>query len=168
MTQPITGVSPASLQETTVMTVWPGITRFALGRCFGQMYENKTGFYIFTLGNLAALLTAPGGAKLYLLGVAPWLAIRYRLTNRRIIVERGWSAQEEKSVELDRFDSIEIVRRPGQKWFQHGDLVFKLGQNETFRLEAVSRPQAFKEVLWKAHKSHVGVKKALQREGLAV
>jgi uncharacterized membrane protein YdbT with pleckstrin-like domain len=168
MTQPITGVSPASLQETTVMTVWPGITRFWLGRLFGRLYENKTGFYVFTLGNLAALLTAPVGAMMYLLGVAPWVATRYRLTNRRIIVERGWSAAEEKSVDLDRFDSIEIVRRPGQKWFHHGDLVFKLGQNETFRLEAVLRPQAFREVLLKANKSHVSVKQALVRQGLAV
>jgi hypothetical protein len=148
--------------------VWPGITRFALGRELGQMYDIGRGGYIFTLGNLLALLTAPGGAKLYLLRVAPGIALRYRLTNRRIIVERGWSAKEEKSVELDRFDSIEIVRRPGMRWFDHGDLVFKLGNVETFRLEAVPRPIAFKSICWKAHMAFSGVKKVMARQAALV
>lgn len=162
--QAIAGVSPSTVSETTTMTIWPGITRFALGRAFGQMYDIGRGGYIFTVGNLLALLTAPGGAKLYLLRVAPGIALRYRLTNRRIIVERGWSAKEEKYVDLDRFDSIEIVRRPGMRWFDHGDLIFKLGQTETFRLEAVPRPNSFKATVWKAHMAFSGVKKALQRE----
>jgi hypothetical protein len=132
------------------------------------MYDWGRGGYILTLGNLIALLTAPGGAKLYLLRVAPGVALRYRLTNRRIIVERGWSAKEEKSVELDRFDSIEVSRRPGMRWFDHGDLVFKLGQVETFRLEAVPRPQQFKSVCWKAHMAYRGVKQALERQAALV
>ena len=156
--------SPNATEETTTMIVWPGITRFGLGRLFGQMYDIGRGGYIFTVGNLLALLTAPGGAKLYLLRVAPYVALRYRLTNRRIIVERGWSAKEEKAVELDRFDSIEVVVRPGMRWFDHGDLVFKLGQTETFRLEAIPRPHAFKAICWKSHMAYTGVKKALARE----
>lgn len=168
MTQPIAGVSPPSMFETTIMTIWPGITRFALGRILGQMYDIKAGTYIFTVGNLLALLTAPGGAKLYLLRLAPGFALRYRLTNRRIVVEKGMNYKEDRSVELDRFDSIEIVVRPGQRWFAHGDLVFKLGNTETFRLEAVPRPDVFKSIVWKAHLSNVGVKKAMAREKAAV
>lgn len=164
MPQPISGVSPSTLHETTSMTIWPGITRFALGRLFGQWYDIGRGGYILTIGNLLALLTAPGGAKLYLLRVAPGIALRYRLTNRRIVVERGWAAKEEKFVDLDRFDSIEVVRRPGMRWFDHGDLIFKLGQVETFRLEAVPRPYQFKAICWKAHMAYSGVKKILARQ----
>lgn len=152
------------LEETTSMVVWPGITRFWLGRLFGQWYDIKAGAYIFTVGNLAALLTAPGGAKMYLLRVAPGVAIRYRLTNRRIIVEHFYSGKEERAVELDRFDTIDVVRRPGMRWFDHGDLVFKLGQMETFRLEAVPRPHAVKAALWKAHMAYSGVKRVLAKQ----
>jgi hypothetical protein len=168
MSQPIAGVSPSTLSETTTMTVWPGITRFWLGRLFGQWYDIGRGGYILTPGNIIALLTAPGGAKLYLLRVAPGIALRYRLTNRRIVVERGWAAKEEKSVELDRFDSIEVSRRPGMRWFDHGDLIFKLGNVETFRLEAVPRPYAFKNVCWKAHMAYTGVKKVMAKQAALV
>ncbi len=168
MTQPIAGVSPSTTHETTIMTIWPGITRFWLGRMLGQAYDIGRGGYIFTVGNLIALLTAPGGAKLYLLRLAPGFALRYRLTNRRVVVEKGMSYKEDRSVDLDRFDSIDIVVRPGQRWFDHGDLVFKLGNTETFRLEAVPRPDSFKSIIWKAHQSNVGVKKAMAREKATV
>lgn len=153
-----------SLPETTTMIVWPGVTRFGLGRLFGSLYDLGRGGYIVTPGNLIALLTAPIGAGLYLLRVAPGIALRYRLTDRRIIVERGWGAKEEKAVDLDRFDSIEIVRRPGMRWFDHGDLIFRLGQVETFRLESVPRPQQFKQVCWKAHMAYTRVAQVLQRQ----
>ncbi len=75
-------------------------------------------------------------------------------------------AAEVKSIELDRFDTIEIERRPGQHWFDAGDLVFKLGNVETFRLEGVSRPESFRHTCLKSHQSFVGVKQALGREAV--
>lgn len=164
MSQPIAGVSPSMLRETTTMVVWPGITRFALGRLLGRGYDLGRGGYILTIGNLLALLTAPLGAALYLFRVAPGVMLRYRLTNRRIVVERGWAHREEKWVDLDRFDAIDVVVRPGQRWFAHGDLVFRQGNVETFRLEAVPRPHQFKAVCWKARMAHVSVRQVLERQ----
>lgn len=73
-------------------------------------------------------------------------------------------AAASKAVDLDNFDTIEIEILPGQAWFQAGDLVFKKGVVEMFRLEGVSRPEAFRQTILKAHRSYVGVKQALQRE----
>lgn len=70
---------------------------------------------------------------------------------------------EVKSIELDRFDTIEIDCKPGQAWFAAGDLVFKRGDLETFRLEGVSRPESFRQTCFKSHMSFVGVKQALDR-----
>ena len=81
--------------------------------------------------------------------IAPGIGTRYRLTNRRIIVERGLTSVEDKAVDLDRFDTINIDVQPGQAWYDAGDLVFKLGNVETFRLEGVSRPAAFRETCLK-------------------
>ena len=69
-----------------------------------------------------------------------------------------------KHVELDRFDSIDIEVLPGHEWFSAGDLVFKLEGTETFRLPAVSRPQAFRTTCLHSHRSSVGVKQARERE----
>lgn len=69
-----------------------------------------------------------------------------------------------KSVELDRFDDIQIDRKPGQEWFDAGDLVFTLNSVETFRLNGVSRPAAFRNTCMHSQRSYTGVKEALERE----
>ena len=152
--------------EKTVMTVWPSVSAmrlmgFPVGKTIGQFLGMKTGFYIFTLGNLFALAFIPVGLLLYFKRVGPFVAMRYRITDKRIIVERGLTAQEEKSIEFDRFDAIDVEIAPGDEWYKSGDLVFRLGNTERFRLEGVSRPKAFREICWKSHKSYVGVKQAV-------
>jgi hypothetical protein len=159
--QPIAGVVPAEIRETTVMTVWPSVAKYALGKSLGKLYAIRwPAVYIFRLGNLLALLFIPVSLVLFFLRVAPGVGTRYRLTNRRIIVERGLTGKEDKAVDLDRFDNVEIDVLPGQAWYQAGDLVFKLGNVETFRLEGVSRPDAFRATCVKSQMAHAGVKLA--------
>jgi hypothetical protein len=159
---PIAGVSPAQTREVTIMSVWPSIAMFGVGRWLGSSYAMTwPDIYIFRLGNLIALVSIPLALLLY----AMRIFIRYRLTNRRIIVERGMSWQEAKSVDLDRFDAIDIVVQPGQAWYNAGDLVCRRGNVETFRLEGVSRPAAFRETCLKAHLAYKTIKEALQRQG---
>jgi hypothetical protein len=163
--QPIAGVSPAQLSEATVMTVWPSVARYGLGRTLGSLYAiTWPDIYIFRLGHLLALLFIPVSLVLFFVRIAPGIGTRYRLTNRRIVVERGLTGKEDKSVDLDRFDSVEIVVQPGQAWYDAGDLVFKLGNVETFRLEGVSRPAAFRATCIKSQMAHAGVKQARLRQ----
>ena len=138
MKQAIAGVAPTQFDEVTVMTVWPSNAAFGIGRILGSLYSINAGFYIFRLGHLVALASIPVAAALFFFRVAPFVGTRYRVTNRRVIVERGISGKEEKSVELDRFDEIEVVVRAGQAWYSAGDLIFRNGETETFRLDGVS------------------------------
>jgi hypothetical protein len=168
MDQAITGVSPASVRETTIMTVWPSNAMFPLGRLLGQLYAIRfPDLYIFRLGHLIALASIPIALVLFFMRVAPWIGQRYTLTNRRVVVFRGLLIQEERSVRLDRFDAIDVVVQPGQEWYDAGDLVFRLGATETFRLVGVSRPDSFRAACIKAHMAYVGVQKALERQLVA-
>ena len=183
MKQAIAGVSPSEVREVTAMEVWPSIAKFTLGRLMGQLFEIRAGIYIFRVGNLLALACIPLALALYFFRLAPAFfgfsvhGSLYRLTNRRVVVLRNEIkfsgaailpkfvfGAEVKSVELDRFDSIDIERLPGHQWYDAGDLVFRRGGVETFRLEAVSRPESFRHTCLKSHASYVGVKKALSRE----
>lgn len=159
--QAIAGVSPASERETTTMVVWPSISAIGIGRLLGRLFSIRLGFYVLRLGNLLALAASPLCALLYLGRAAPIVGTRYRLTNRRLIVERGLGNREEKSVDLDRFDQIETHVRPGQEWFSAGDLVFLEGETETFRLPGVSRPESFRQTCLKSRNAYVGVKLAV-------
>ncbi len=166
MNQAIAGVTPVEEREVQVTTVWPSIAVYGLGRQLGQLYQIAwPGVYIFRLGYLIALASIPIALVLYFLRVAPGFGIRYVLTNRRVIEMRGMPPVESKSVELDRFDEIEIITRSGDDWYHCGDLVFRKGGVETFRLLAVSRPEVFRRTCLEAHMAYVGVKEALERQG---
>jgi hypothetical protein len=109
-----------------------------------------------------APLMIPPAIGLFAWGLMPGVCRRYRLTNRRVIVEKGLRGVEERSVSLDGFDSIEVQVLPGQEWFPAGELIFRKGTQETLRLNGVSRPETFRQTCLKARMSFVGVKKAMQ------
>ena len=147
------------------MSVWPSNASFGLGRMLGRMYGIRfPDIYFFQLGRLIALASIPLALVLFFMRILPGIGTRYTITNRRIVVQRGLSLKEEKSVDLDRFDAVDIVVQPGQAWYDAGDLVFRLGNVETFRLEGVSRPAAFRAACIKSHMAYTGVKKIQQQQ----
>jgi hypothetical protein len=161
MKQAIAGVAPPELSEVTVMTVWPSVAGTGLGRLLGRLMAIEAGFWIVTVGRLFALAAAPLGMMLYFYLRAPGVVRRYRLTNRRVAILAGIRPEVERYVDLDRFDTIEIDVLAGQQWYHAGDLVFRRGDIETFRLQAVPRPETFRQTCLKARMSYVGVRKAL-------
>ena len=165
MKQPIAGVAPVDVEEVEMMTVWPSHAAYAMGRFLGGLYEIG-GRGVFTLGKLIVLLSIPGQLKLYFYKAI--FGSRYRLTNRRVVIQGNLTGTDGPSVELDRFYSIDIEVRPGQAWYHAGDLVFRSGPTETFRLVGVSRPETFRQTCLKAHLSYVGVKEACEREAALV
>lgn len=163
---PIAGVAPAELSESTVMTVWPSVAGYGIGRFLGGLYAIRwPDIYIFRLGNLLALMCIPISLPLFFARIAPGIGTRYRLTNRRIVVERGIAGKEDKAVDLDRFDTIVTVVQPGQAWYDAGDLVFRQGNVETFRLEGVSRPESFRQTCLKSRMAYAGVLQSRVRRG---
>jgi hypothetical protein len=155
--QSISGVSPPAVAETTVMTVWPSVGSTAFGQWLGRLYRIREGFGPLSVGRLALLATIPLGMFLYLSLRLPWAIRRYRLTNRRVTVERGISPKVEQYVDLDRFDAIDLVVQPGQEWYDCGDLVFRRGPIETLRLSGVARPEPFRQTCLKVRQSYVSV-----------
>ncbi len=124
----------------------------------------QAGFGPFRLGRLIALFALPIGPVLYMSSRLPGRNRRYCLTNRRVMVIKGVRPRVERFVDLDRFDSIDVVVRPGQQWYHAGDLVFRSGKLETFRLLGVPRPETFRHTCLKAQMSFIGVRKAREMQ----
>lgn len=163
----ISGVVPPGVAEATVMTVYPSVASTGIGQALGRLYRIKRGVGPISIGRLSLLATIPLGLMLYLSLRLPWAIRRYRLTNRRVCIERGVNPQVEQYVDLDRFDAIDVVVAPGQEWYAAGDLVFRRGQIETLRLPGVSRPESFRQTCLKVRQSYVSVQ-ALQPETAGV
>jgi hypothetical protein len=72
---------------------------------------------------------------------------------------------DEKWVQLDGFDNIEIKVLPGQQWYHAGEMIFKKGAIQTFRISGVPRPEPFRETCLKAERAFVGVAKVVRQQG---
>ena len=181
MKQPVAGVAPSTLEEVTVMTVWPSVAATGWGRLWGRLSTIEVGGSLFgvpvTIGRILALVSIPFILPVYFHMLIPRLPFvffgvvnsacrRYRLTNQRVIVEQT-TGGEQRAISLDRFDDIEVVVLPGHDWYHAGDLVFKLGGVETFRLFGLVRPETFRRTCLKAQISHAGVQSA-REAGVAV
>lgn len=175
MPQAIAGVAPPALAEVTIATVWPSLAATAYGRWWGRRFANKVGLTVFgiplTIGRLMALVSIPFILPLYFHMLVPRLpgvvfgwpnpaCRRYRLTNRRVLVEQPFGGGEQQSVSLDRFDSVTLEIQPGQEWYPAGDLIFRNGPIETFRLLGVPHAEPFRQTCLKAHQVFVGVQRA--------
>ncbi len=158
--QAIAGVTPPDEREVTVMTVFPTMGAYAPGRLMGRLCGIQAGFGFFTFGKLFALLLIPFAVPLFFATLAPGIITRYRLTNRRVVVQKGLSCQDERWVDFDRFDTIDVEVLPGQEWFPAGDLVFRNGAVETFRLAGVSRPQTFRHTCLAARRGYLGARES--------
>ena len=156
--EPPADAAPSETREVTVMTVFPTLGAYSAGRVIGQLCAIRAGVGFFTLGKLFAVLSIPVAVPLFAFSLLPGVIRRYRLTNRRVIVQKGLQCIDERWVDLDRFDAIDIEVLPGQEWYPAGDLIFRNGAIETFRLAGVSRPETFRRTCLAARQGYLGAR----------
>ncbi len=160
---PIAASDLPVLPEITAMTIWPTIGATEPGRVVGRLAAIRAGWPRFlTVGMLLAVATIPLSLGVFVWQLLPFVYRRYRITDRRIVVDKGLGLSEERSVGLDEFDEIEIVVLPGQEWLRSGELVFRRAGQEVFRLPGVSRPVPLREVCLKARTALVAVGEVLR------
>ena len=133
--------------ENTLTVRWPTITATTPGRLVGRLAAVGPGFgTILTLGVLLSVVTLPISLAVYAWQLMPFVARRYRLTNRRIVIQRGLTPVEAASIAYEDFDTLEVETLPGQTWLHAGELIFQRAGQEVFRLSGVSRPEVFRQV----------------------
>ena len=162
MKQAIAGVAPPELEEVGVMTVWPSIAATPPGQLIGRLCGIPAGVGVFTVGLLLALLLIPPAVGLLLMSFNPWTCRRYRLTNRRLVVQKGMMPVDERSVAFDDFDVVEIDVLPGQQWYPAGDLIFSKGPLEVFRISGVRNPEGFRHACQAARDAYVSIQQVMQ------
>jgi len=129
--------------EKTILVTWPSVSATAWGQFLGRWYANPYGVPVFNVGNLCVLLSIPIAVPLYLRNFAPRFATRYRITNRRILVERGVKGNIEKALSLDEFDQVTFSTKPGQAWFRSADVTFFNTGEPILELPGVPYPTGF-------------------------
>ena len=147
------------------MTVWPTIGATEAGRLVGRLAAIRIGLgSFFTIGTILAVATIPVSLAVFAWQLMPVVCRRYTLTDRRIIIRKGLSAVDEKGVDLDEFDAIEVQVLSGQAWHRSGDLVFQRDGTEVLRLRGVSRPEVFRQACLKVQDALLSVRRVLQEQ----
>lgn len=110
------------------------------------------GYWIGALPEAWMNLAAAGAAILLalLLGIGPvlgWLSARATITNRRVILRRGFFVHHRSEVPLSRVREVRSRRGPLQRMFGSGNVELAVGGESSIVLRDVPGPQAVVEAL---------------------
>ncbi|QDT17405.1 PH domain-containing protein [Alienimonas californiensis] len=111
--------------ERDVLTVYPGVAATSVGRLIGRAL-NCVPLRIgpATLSQwLLGLPLAPLGAAVYFWQKA--FGLRYRLTDRRLIVETSLTGRQVDAAELAEVTAAEVTVPSAGRWFRAGDLTLR-------------------------------------------
>lgn len=134
--QAITGVVPPLLAEAVIRVVWPAVTdaQPAIALLCEKMQRT------IVLAPLAWLLLAP----LYFKKVLPFLAKRYTLTNRRLMVQRGLKPKPSQELALSEIDDVRLVEGSLNRFYRAGTLEVLAKGQVAMTLRGVSEPESFR------------------------
>jgi hypothetical protein len=144
--QPITGVIPPQLAEARIREVWPSVARVPGIASLGRML---TGTII--LAPLAWLIMSlPYFGKLL-----PFVATRYTLTNRRLMIRRGLKGTPAREVALADIDEVRVLTDANSTFFRAGNLEVVGKGQVLLSLPGVPEPESFRHAILNARNAWV-------------
>lgn len=132
--QAITGVAPPEKSEVMIRERYPSVASMGAIATLGR---KLTGTII--LAPLAWLIMAgPFFGKLL-----PLIGRRYAITNRRVMIRKGWKGTPGQEVKLSDIDDVRMVTNSNSDFFRAGDLEIISGGKVAFTLRGVPEPESF-------------------------
>jgi hypothetical protein len=158
--QVITGVVPPQINEALIREVFPSVARHPAVAGLGKAISELAGKLARTVILLpVALLVAPVGwvimAPFYFGKILPFLAKRYTLTNRRLMVRRGLKAKPSDQVALADIDDVQIHNDANSDFFMAGTLKIVSHGAVVMTLKGVPGAEAFRHNILDACKAWV-------------
>ncbi|MFN4258921.1 MAG: PH domain-containing protein [Gemmataceae bacterium] len=111
-----TSRTPASVPEAVLREVWPSIARFPAIAGLGRLTMSH--WFLWPVVPFVWLLMAP----FYFQKILPFLATRYRLTNRRLMYCRGLLPRPVQEVPLSEIDEVRVVSDANSDFFRAATL----------------------------------------------
>jgi hypothetical protein len=144
--QVVTGVVPPQLDEAVIRVAWPSVAAFPAVAGLGRVLTRT-----IVGAPLAWLLMAP----FYFRKVLPFLARRYTLTNRRLMIQAGLKPTPAEEVPLAEIDEVRIVEDSNSGFYRAATLEILSQGKVVLRLPGVPGYQAFRYAVINACKAWV-------------
>ncbi len=148
---PVTGLLPPQRGEALIRETWPGVNDVP-----GVAALAHTLMRTLVLAPVAWLLLAP----CYFKKVLPFIAKRYTLTNRRLMIRRGLKPKPAREVALADIDDVRIEEGTFNSFYRTATLEVVSNGQVAMRLRAVKDPESFRRAI-------LGAKVAWARAGAA-
>lgn len=163
--QAIMGVVPPQVAEARITVRWPSVAAYpAPARLGAAMQTTANALYRAVLKLhpiLAGLLLIPVVplcffialaawlmlAPFYFIKIMPFLATRYALTNRRVMIQKGISAVPRQYVNLEDITAVRVVPGSEQPFYLAADLEVVSTNGAVLRLAGVKEFASFKAAI---------------------
>jgi hypothetical protein len=145
--QAVAGLMPPELGEAMIREAFPAVVDR-----MGWLARAGKGLVrtVFAAPFGFALLAIP-----FLLKFAPFICKRYTLTNKRLMVRRGWKPKPRQEIPLADIDEVRYDPTSADSYFRSGTLEV-LGKGEVrLRLTNVPEPEGFRQAVLNAVKAWV-------------
>jgi hypothetical protein len=137
----VTGLVPPQLAEAVIRETWPAVTDVpGVARLAERLMRT------LILAPLAWLLLAP----CYFKKVLPFLAKRYTLTNRRLMIRRGLTLQPSHEVALSEIDDVRVVPGSASVFYWAATLEILARGQVAMRLPGVPNAETFRRAILNA------------------
>ncbi|MBI3410039.1 MAG: PH domain-containing protein [Planctomycetes bacterium] len=134
----VTGVVSPEMGEARIREVWPSVASSA-----GVAGLGKTLTRTILLAPLGWLLMA--GA--YFGKVMPFLARRYTLTNRRVMIRKGWKGVVHQEVALGKIDDVRLKADDNTDFFRAATLEIVSDGQTAMIMPGVPDPESFRQAI---------------------
>jgi hypothetical protein len=149
--QVVTGLVPPQSGEAIIRDCWPSVAaRPAIATLGRALTHTVIG------APLAWLLMAP----FFFLRVIPFLARRYTLTNRRLMIRRWPQRSIVAEVPLEVIDEVRVQKDANSDFFRTGNLEVVAGGKVALTLVGVPEPESFRHSIIHAYTAWVPGKSA--------
>jgi len=144
--QPVTGLTPPQLAEARIREVWPSVASAPAIAGLGRMLTHT-----FVLAPLGWLIMS----AVYFGKVLPLVMRRYKLTNRRVMIRKGWSGSVAGEVALKDIDDVQVKTDANSDFFRAGNLEILSGGKVVLTLSGVPEPESFRQLILNARNAWV-------------
>lgn len=139
--QAVTGVIPPETAEARIREVWPSVAR-------------AKGIAALGKGLTRTIILAPLGwlimSAVYFGKLLPLAMTRYTLTNRRLMIRKGWSGVPKQEVALAQIDDVRLVPDSIDDFFRAADLEIISQGKVVLALPGVPDPESFRHIILQA------------------
>jgi hypothetical protein len=136
--QAVTGLVPPQTAEAIIRVAWPAVTAAVPVAALGKAMMRT-----IILAPLAWMMLAP----FYFKKILPFIARRYTLTNRRLMIQRGLKPKPVHEIALADIDEVRIPPESVDSFYRAGTLEIVSKGAVRLTLPGVPEPEAFRHAV---------------------